>query len=374
MNLKSLLYSAQLGARLWIIGKYYDSRSSPKGEIDAATFRPKRVLVILAGLIGDSVMSLPAISEARKLWPNAHIAVLGKKHNRELITACPIFDEFYECNADPFSIRRSDEIKKLKVWLSEQRFDIAIILLGDQFAHLLAKARIPIRVGVAGTPLQNCLTVTYDIGSPRTWGTDERLNSLRCLGYNVRSTTTKLWVDESVKSRAREKLAELGIVDDENYAVLHPFGSSRRQWWPIENIPHLANLLHTHHCLRTVLIGGKETSEVDISTSGESIIDTRGLLSLQELLAVIDRAKVVITTDSGPFHISGALGKSIIGLFRARRPEHATTYSTSRVIFGRDDGCNIMCEWDSCADSNCRQMQRITVKQIAAVCKDTVTK
>ncbi len=322
---------------------------------------PNKVLFVLSGLIGDSVMSLPAISEARKLWPDAHIAVLGKKHNRELIAACPIFDEFYECNADPFSIRRSDEIKKLKIWLTEQEFDIAIVLLGDQFAHLLAKAKIPIRVGVAGTPLENCLTITYDIGSPRTWGTDERLNSLRCLGFDVRLVTPKLWVGESARMRARKKLAEAGIVDDENYAVLHPFGSSRRQWWPIENIPHIANLLHTQHGLRTVLIGGKETSDVDIGTGDESIIDTRGVLTLQELLAVIDGAEVVITTDSGPFHISGALAKMIIGLFRQSRPEHAAAYPSANVIYGENSQCDAECFWDKCSADTCRQMANLSV-------------
>ena len=126
-------------------------------------------MFVLAGLIGDSVMCLPAISEARRLWPEAHITVLGKTHNRELISACPFYDEFYECNADPFSLRRSKDIKALERWLVDQKFDAAIILLGDQFAHLLARAGIPVRVGVNGTLLQSCLTHTYNIGRPEEW-------------------------------------------------------------------------------------------------------------------------------------------------------------------------------------------------------------
>lgn len=39
--------------------------------------KPKRVLLVLAGLIGDSVMS--TLVEARRLWPQAHLVLLGQK-------------------------------------------------------------------------------------------------------------------------------------------------------------------------------------------------------------------------------------------------------------------------------------------------------
>lgn len=341
------------------------ARSCKKSDstiADLGQFQPSAVLFVLAGLIGDSVMSLPAIIEARRIWPNARITVLGKKHNRELIAACTFFDEFYECNADPFSLRKSGEIKKLESWLTEQGFDAAFVLLGDQFAHLLAGAGIPVRVGVDGTVLENCLTHTYEIGSPQAWGSNERLNALRCLGYSVEKALPELSVDDEARRTGREKLAALGLDESRDYVVLHPFGSSRRQWWRLDDVGELAARLEERD-FQTVLIGGSETvSQISKDTD---VIDSTGQLTLPELLAVIDGSKLVITTDSGPFHISGALGKPIVGLFRSRRPEHAKQYGTASVLFGENEQCMQACKWDSCETEPCRQMEDITIEGVA---------
>lgn len=336
-------------------------KSIAAAGLDVRSFEPREILFVLAGLIGDSVMSLPAIIEARRMWPNARITVLGKKPNRELIAACPFFDEFYECNADPFSLRKSGEIKKLEKWLSEQDFEAAFILLGDQYAHLLARAGIPVRVGVKGSPLENCLTHAYDIGSPRTWGANERLNALRCLGYSFGETPSKLWASDGARQTSREKLAGLGFVEGKEYAVMHPFGSSRRQWWKLEYAGTLAANLMEQHDLQTVLIGGESVSRIAKNTA---VIDTTGQLTLPELLAVIDGSRIVITTDSGPFHIAGALGKPIVGMFRSTRPEHARQYETAKVVCGENDRCMRVCRWDSCENEPCRQMENISVDEV----------
>lgn len=318
---------------------------------------PSRLLFVLSGLLGDSVMSLPAIAAASELWPDARITVLGKTRNRELLKADPNIDEFYVCDADPFSLRRSAEVGELKSWLAKQKFDIAIILLGDQYAHLLAKAGIPVRVGVKGTILEPCLTHTYEIGSPREWGTRERLNCLRVLGAEVADCVPKLHVDAEAVETATGKLSELGLTRGERYIAFHPFGSTRRQWWPMKNVPEFLRQALSQTGMRVVLLGGKETQAVETGTKG--MIDTRGSLTIPELLAVIDSSEMVVTTDSGPFHIAGGLGKQALGLFRSRRPEHAHAYPNARVLFGVDSRCERECEWDRCVSDPCLQMSQL---------------
>ena len=367
MNLKSFIYRQQLRFRQRRIARAYDS--AKVGSIETSQFAPTKVLFILAGLIGDSVMSIPAIEAGRRLWPGAEITVLGKKHNRELIAGCDFFDEFYEFNADPFSLRRSGETRQLEAWLKGEGFDAVFILLGDQFAHLLARADIPVRVGVKGTALENCLTHVYDIGSPRAWGTNERMGAIRCLGYETGDIVPELKVEAEITASAWEKLRELGLHDDE-YLILHPFGSTERQWWKIENIRELADAVSDRHNLRTVLIGGPEVTNSLGIELGENTINTVGKLSLKQLLAVIAGSKLVVTTDSGPFHIAGAFAKPTVGLFRARRPEHAGAYKDAVVVFGKDERCMQTCEWDRCDVSPCRQMHEISTAEVLSAIDD----
>lgn len=360
MNLKSSIYSYQLGLRQRIAGALLGEGLGV--PVDPKVFQPERVLFVLSGLIGDSVMSLPPITIARGLWPEAKIAVLGKRHNRELIEGCEFFDEFYEFNGDPFSIRRSRETSDLQRWLSRKHFDAGFILLGDQFAHLLARARIPVRVGVKGTPLEACLTHSYEIGEPRTWGASERLNAIRCLGYPVEDEHPRLKVGDAVRAASIEKLRKLGIGSD-RYLVVHPFGSTKRQWWPLDRVSEFAANLHKQHNLEVVLTGGPDTVTSPAPNDAD-IIDTRGKLTLQELIAVIGSAKLVVTTDSGPFHIAGALGTPTVGLFRSRRPEHARQYPTATVVFGENSACATECDWDRCGAAECRQMQEISADRV----------
>lgn len=359
MDLYTKIYSAQHNLRQKLIARRYARAKTELPKVDPTTFSPERILVVLAGLLGDSVMSTPAIAEAKALWPDAHLTVLCMTHNRELLRADPNIDDFYVCNADPFSIRSSRDISELKVWLAAGEFDLAIILLGDQYAHLLAEAGIQVRVGVSGTALEGCLTHTYDIRSPREWGSNERLNAFRALGYSVPPRAAELWIDGLARVSAKEKLG-----NETNYVVVHPFGSTQRQWLPASKVTALIDGI-SELGFRTVLIGGKETLATQISS--RTIVDTRGLLSLPELLAVIDESKAVVSTDSGPFHIAGALGKTVIGMFRSSRPEHATAYSSGKVEFGSNDKCNATCVWDKCAANECRQMRAIGIDRVLSL-------
>ncbi|MBK5272436.1 MAG: hypothetical protein JJE22_15635, partial [Bacteroidia bacterium] len=140
------------------------------------------------------------------------------------------------------------------------------------------------------------------------------------------------------------------------------FGSSKRQWWNLDLVSFLVQELYMRYNLQTVLIGGKET--VGIVPFIENMIDTTGKLTLPELKALITNSSIIITTDSGPFHISGALRKKIVGLFRAKRPELANIYPDTRVIFGKDELCQVKCKWDQCRINKCVQLHNISVEQV----------
>lgn len=367
MSFSDKLYTFQLQARQTLVGKYYqyvNPQTKSDGRLD---FPPQKVLFVLTGLIGDSIMTTPVIIKARELWKDAHFTLLGRKSNCELLAACPLIDEFREQRSQPFSLRNYKDIKELKKWLIKENFDVSIILFGDHFGSILAQANVPVRVGVSESEASPTFTHTYKIGTPRTWSSTERLNSLRALGYSFENIKPKLWVADSAKITAKQKLEDCGLPVGQSYIVLHPFGSTERQRLDLNQIPQIATELQKKYNLHTVIIGGAEMTRLLNNDLEKLIINTVGKLTLQELLAVINDARLVVTTDSGPYHIAGALGKSIVGLFRARRPEHSAHYSDTRIIFGTDDACNATCRWDYCQTIPCRQMDGIKAESIINV-------
>jgi len=369
MGLLELLYRKQHSFRQWMTAQKYRlvraverNGSTP---VDLHVSDPQKVLLVLTGLIGDSVMATPVIAEARNLWPRAEITLLGNPNSVALLEACPELDVLQVADVDAFSLRRRNRIAQLKQWLAVCRFDIALIILGDQFAALLAAAGIPVRVGVRGSLLESCLTHRYEIESASTWGPSERLNALRCLGFQIPETPPRLWVSQLARISSEQKLAERGWKPGESYFVIHPFGSTKRKWWKLDSVAELGRHVAESTGMRCLLVGGPETTRVAVPMRDDNLVDLRGGVSLSELVAVIDKATLVISTDSGPFHIAGALGRPVVGLFSHRRPEHANRYPQGRVVYGMDQACERRCSWDRCYWAPCRQMLRISAEMVA---------
>jgi heptosyltransferase I len=352
------IYAWQYAVRQRAVARRFRRGTPP------APAEPQRVLLVVSGLLGDTVMSTPVLAEARRLWPEAHITLLGGPANCELLAGCPLLDERKAVSVDPFSISGRGEVEPLKAWLRDSCFDVALILLGDQFAGLLAEVGIPIRVGVRGHPLAPCLTHTYSIGSPREWGPSERLGALGALGCDVVDVPPRLWVREAGRLGAKERLAELGLPLGEPYIVIHPFGSTPRQHWPLDRAAEVADGLREATGLRMVVVGGPETRGRLPAAVRERAIDATGALGIQELLGAIEGAEQVASTDSGPFHMAGALRRPLLGIFRARRPEHAARYPGARVVFGQCEPCDAGCRWDRCRTEPCGQMLAVSAAQV----------
>lgn len=102
-----------------------------------------------------------------------------------------------------------------------------------------------------------------------------------------------------------------------NTVVLCPGAKhSFRQWAP-ENYAQLATLLeeYTFNNHEFIICGSKaETHLAETIQKHTTVrcIDTTGRITLMELINTIASAKLVITNDSGPFHIAVALGKKTI--------------------------------------------------------------
>lgn len=371
MSLPDSLYSFQHSARQWLVGRWYElAHPRPGSVILDEGFDPERILVVMSGLIGDTVMCTPLLAGIRHSWPKARVTLLGREHNCELLSPCPYLDSFKSISVDPYAVRRWTAVRELQRWLRGGTFHLAIIALGDQFASMLAEAEIPVRVGRKGHLLEPCLTHSYSIGSARTWGPDERVNALRCLGVGVSDLRPQLWVSQAHRESARSKLSKVGIESGRAYAVLHPFGSTPRQWLAPERIAALSDAIASSSGLDIVLVGGAETRRSG-SPYPVKCFDATGVLTIAELAAVLDGAGLVISTDSGPFHMAGALGRPLVGLFRASRPEHSARYPHALVLFGEDQECARACRWDLCRGLPCRQMRSIRVEDIASAAART---
>lgn len=152
-------------------------------------------------------------------------------------------------------------------------------------------------------------------------------------------------VTEEARAKARGILADAGI-DDQTFVIgMHPTYSGLKKvaWrrnmdtgrrWPAIAFAELAKLLVAHgeeHKLKLRIIMDLMPEEAAV---GEEIVQSSGgkitmltpPLDFQRYKAILQRMNLLITTDTGPMHIGGAVGTPLVALFGGTNPEDSGAY------------------------------------------------
>src|SRR5262245_53229165 len=280
MSIKTHLYTWQYRMReRYVVARRLLGRKPQPSDV--AQWPPNSVAFVLTGMLGDTLMCLPVLEAAREAWPQARLCAVVTPRIQEMLAGVGYVDEFLVGTGDPLSIRERKQTKQTEKRLSERRFDVAIMLIGDQYAPLFYKAGVPIRVGPAACVYEPLLTHTYVVGDGRTWGPYERLGALRALGVDTPHRIPRLDLDQLARVEFRRQREKSLGGSSHSYIVIHPFGSTPRQRWPLDRVPQLARHVYELAGMRSLLVGGPEFRGVASSLSdGQSLINTVGELSV----------------------------------------------------------------------------------------------
>lgn len=137
-----------------------------------------------------------------------------------------------------------------------------------------------------------------------------------------------------------------GLVGAEPYVVLHPGASVPARTWPAQHFRQTARMLHDAGWA-TVVTGGAGERELTAAVAGETGIDLGGHLSLPALAGVLRHASAVIVGNTGPAHLSAAVGTPVVSLFSPVVPAvRWAPYRVPSVLLGNQHA--------PCADSRAR--------------------
>jgi len=132
---------------------------------------------------------------------------------------------------------------------------------------------------------------------------------------------------------------------------VHPGASAPSRRYPPESFARAIDLFAAQTGCQVVLTG--EQGERALVDSIQSSMRTRALslagrLSLGELGALIERADLLVSNNTGPAHIAAALGTPVVDLYALTNPQHTPWRVRNRVLF-HDVPCR------NCYKSECPQ-------------------
>jgi len=300
-----------------------------------APARTREIVVTKLVGMGSAIQATPLLRALRARFPDARITFLTLCGNRALVERFEDVDEVL-CLDDRsvlrmltstiavvlrLALRRVDHFLDLEVYaaftcllgvftLARNRFSFyrhtARFKHGIYTHMVFFNTRMPVR--------RLYLQLGGLLGADAS---QDGLTRIRVHAADVRSLAVKL--------------EALGLSADEHYCVVNPNASDLllERRWPKEFVVHAVRRLVAESGCQVVLTGA--ASEVDhvndiVAGFPESqrlaVVNTAGRLSLGELLALIDRAAVVVTNDTGPMHMSLALRRPTVCLFGPAHPEH----------------------------------------------------
>jgi ADP-heptose:LPS heptosyltransferase len=105
-----------------------------------------------------------------------------------------------------------------------------------------------------------------------------------------------------------------GLTGDGPYVVVHPGAAVPSRAWPEENAGETVRLL-SQSGLRVLVTGGPGERELTARVAGPGGEDLGGRTDLAGLSSVLRGASVTITGNTGPAHLSAAVGTPVVSLF-----------------------------------------------------------
>jgi ADP-heptose:LPS heptosyltransferase len=282
------------------------------------------IAVIRALALGDMLCSVPTLRALRKRFPDAHIALIGLGWARDLVDRFPDYlDELIEFPGYPGIPEAPVDPARTVAFLSAmqaRRFDLVVQLQGNglvmnEFAALLGGGKLAGFVPRGLEPPRHSAEDVW-IPYPAHGSEVDRLLALAAaLGAPV-ERRLEFPIRDDDRRQADGLLAEHGI-GEAPLAIVHAGGSRPERRWPADRFASVADEL-ADTGLHLVLTGTAAESEVTAAVAASMrapSIDLAGRTSLGVMAALVERARVVVTNDTGVSHLAAAIGSDSVTVF-----------------------------------------------------------
>ena len=327
----------------------------------------KRILVVNVNWVGDVLFSTPFLHALRKNFPDSFIASLVVPRCAEVLKDNPDLNEVLIYDEKGAHFFPWGKIRLVRM-LRQKKFD-AVYLLHRSFTRrlLAVLAGIPKRIGYAVKWKGFLLTEKIPLPASPLHKVDFFLGLLPPERRGD-SRDYVLPVGKEEESRVRNLLEAKGIAPSESFFVLSPAGNWNQKRWPPERFASLADALVQRHHKKIVITGEKRDLPLVnqiVSMMKEKAVLLCGETTLNELAALLKRAFLVISNDTGAMHVAHSQGTKVIALFGPTDP-HLTGPSGThpKIILRKEVGCNDdpPCYYVNCPDTIC--MKAIQVEDV----------
>ena len=303
------------------------------GKFNAAHGTPRSVCLLRLSALGDVTHMLPIVHALRQQAPDIRITwVIGRSEVRLLGTLPGVEFIVYDKRGG-FAAWRA-----LRQSLAKRHFDVLLLMQMSLRASVLStaiKARTRIGFDAARSREGHALFCNQRIAADGYHVIDVFGQFLPPLGLHLADIQWNLPISDSACEWAQTQLpgpqATLMISPCSSHAL--------RNWLP-QRYAEVADYAASQHGMRIALIGGRSHAEREmgdaiLANMQQPAIDLIGKGSIEQLPALLQRASLLLSPDSGPVHIANAVATPVLGLYACTDAERSGPYHSLRYCVNR---------------------------------------
>ena len=280
----------------------------------------KRILALRLDRLGDFLTTLPALKALRDAAPDAHLELAVGSWNEPIARRLPFIDSVRIVDT-PWAawgkkVRFQDARQALRGHLEETP-DLAIDFQGDvRVLLLMATTRAKLRAGYDNTGGRYLLTHRGRWDEKKSWYW-QNLELVRALFPDAESDLRPV---NFVTPEDREQAKPLIGESSRPLVGIHPSAGRALKQWELEKFAALADRLSAR--ARVILTGASgdralvETIVAKATSKPETLVGNE----LATFAAVVERFDVFVTGDTGPMHLSHAVGTPNVAIFGPSDP------------------------------------------------------
>lgn len=321
----------------------------------------RQILFLRLDLLGDMTVTLPYLAAVKRCFPDAELTVLASPKGAALLkpqgeTAPSVFFDRLEVwdapwhRDDPGTLGGAalrEMLSRLPL-LWRRNFDIVLQPVNFGTGILFALLCLGRRVAA---PIDPRLPLSAKLGRyltdpvPLPAGriphmTDFLAGTVAAAGVE-RPVRPVLEVAPEAREAIKARLKMAGYQAGDVICLVNIGAGNKLRCWGNGNFAVLVeSLVRKVECC-VVLTGTKDDhpSAAAIERAAATI-NTTGLLTLNELVALVSLSDLVITADTAVMHIASALDRPVVALFGAGLVDYCRPSSDNQIIIRQELGCS----------------------------------
>ena len=314
----------------------------------------ERVLCVRLDTLGDVLMTTPAIRALKHSSPRRRITLMTSASGAATAELIPELDDVLVYDApwmkagSSHVTARPDVDLTMVEQLRQIAFDAAVIFT------VYSQSALPAAMlcYLAGIPrrLAHCRENPYDLlthwvreTEPETCLRHEvrrQLDLVATVGAYTCDERLSMAIPNEVNSSVDDLLA--GVIEEGRpWVVIHAGATAASRRYPPESFAIVGRRLVQDLGYEVIFTGTEperpliEEIQAEMGEPSHSLV---GALDLPVFAAVLARASLLISNNTGAVHVAAAVGTPVVDLYALTNPQHTPWHVPHRVLF-RDVPC-----------------------------------